>query len=153
MSTVKIIEYEDKYQPQFKQLNLEWLERFNLLEDRDLVALDSPREAIMDHGGVIYLAKIDNQIIGSAAVIYEHGEYELAKMAVDQAHRGKGISKILLDKCLGFVREKGAAKILLYSNSQLTTALALYKRYGFKDVVLENSPFETADVKMELTLV
>lgn len=152
-SALTIIEYQDEYQPVFKSLNMEWLEKFNLLEDRDLVALDNPREAILEEGGIIYLAVIEEKVVGSAAVIYDHGEYELAKMSVDKDHRGKGISKILLDKCLGFVKQKGAKKIILYSNSQLKSALALYKSYGFKDIVLENSPFATADVKMELLLI
>lgn len=151
-SLLAIIEYQDKYQPMFKALNLEWLEKFNLLEDRDLVALDNPREAILNNGGIIYLAMIDNKVIGSAAVIYEHNEYELAKMVVDKDYRGRGISKILLDKCLEFVKQKGAGRIMLYSNSQLKSALALYKSYGFKNIALEDSPFATADVKMELVL-
>jgi putative acetyltransferase len=151
-SSLTIIEYQDEHQPTFKALNLEWLEKFNLLEDRDLVALDNPREAIINSGGIIYLAMIDNKVIGSAAVIYEHGEYELAKMAVEKEFRGRGISKILLDKCLEFTKQKGAKKIMLYSNSQLRSALGLYKSYGFKDIVLKDSPFVTADVKMELLL-
>jgi putative acetyltransferase len=151
--TLAIIEYEDQYQPIFKQINMEWLEKFHLLEERDLIALNNPRETILDEGGVIYLAVIENSVIGSAAVIYEHGEYELAKMAVHEDYRGKGISKLLLNKCLEFARSKGAKRIMLYSNSQLKSALALYKSYGFRDVSLENSPFETADVKMELVLV
>ena len=44
------------------------------------------------------------------------------------------------------------AKLILYSNSRLTSALSLYKSYGFQDVDLKDSPFVTADVKMELML-
>lgn len=151
-SALCIIEFQDKYQPAFKSLNMEWLEKFNLLEDRDLVALDNPRKVIIDEGGIIYLAMIEELVVGSAAVIFEHGEYELAKMSVDANYRGQGISKILLDKCLEFVKRKGAERIMLYSNSQLKSALALYRSYGFRDINLENSPFVTADVKMELSL-
>lgn len=153
MSSFSVIEYEDRFQPAFKALNLEWLEQFNLLEERDLITLNDPRKAIMEEGGIIYLAIEGEKVIGSAAVMYEHGEYELAKMAVDKAHRGKGISKVLLEKCIAYVRACGGSKVMLYSNSQLATALALYRSYGFREVVLENSPFETADIKMELTLM
>ncbi|HEY0653651.1 MAG TPA: GNAT family N-acetyltransferase [Chryseosolibacter sp.] len=153
MSSLSIITYEDRFQPMFKSLNLEWLEQFNLLEERDLVALNNPRKTILEEGGIIYLAVVEDLVVGSAAVICEHGEYELAKMAVDKAYRGKGISKLLLDQCLAFAKAKGASRIMLYSNSQLTSALALYKRYGFKEIILQNSPFQTADIKMELKLV
>ena len=147
---VSIIEYNDQYQPAFKSLNLEWLDAYNLTEERDLEALNDPRKAIVDHGGIIYLAMLDGEVIGSAAVIQQHGQYELAKMAVAKEHRGKGISRLLLDRCISFSRNAGAEKLILYSNSQLISALSLYKSYGFKDVILEDSPFVTADVKMEL---
>jgi putative acetyltransferase len=152
MTELMIINYEDKYQPSFKALNLEWLVKYNLLEERDLEALDHPRETILENDGAIYLAVKDDQVIGSAAVISDHGEFELAKMAVAEHFRGHGVSKILLDKCIEFTRQKGAKKLILYSNSQLTAALALYKSYGFTDLVVKDSPFVTADVKMELVL-
>jgi len=73
-------------------------------------------------------------------------------MSVAPAFQGKGIGKILLKKCLEKARELKAKKIFLYSNSQLTTAIALYKKYGFVHVDASNSPLVTADVKMELYL-
>ncbi len=80
---VEIIEYTDKWQPAFKQLNLEWLNKYNLCEEADLIVLNNPVEAVLNKGGVIYLAKSGDEIIGSAALINEgHHVYELAKMSV-----------------------------------------------------------------------
>lgn len=152
MDSVSIVDYDDVHQSVFKSLNMEWLDAYNLTEPRDLEALDNPRKAILDEGGVIYLAIISGKVIGSAAVIKDHGQFELAKMAVAKEHRGKGISRLLLDRCIAFTRNAGAEKLILYSNSRLTSALSLYKSYGFKDVELNDSPFVTADVKMELRL-
>ena len=73
-------------------------------------------------------------------------------MAVEPSYRGKGISKLLLDKCLDEAGKRKAEKIFLYSNSQLTTALKLYEKYGFRHVDVTDAPFLTADVKMELHL-
>lgn len=152
MDSVSIVDYDDVHQSVFKSLNMEWLDAYNLTEPRDLEALDNPRKAILDEGGVIYLAIIRGKVIGSAAVIKDHGQFELAKMAVAKEHRGKGISRLLLDRCIAFTRNAGAKKLILYSNSRLTSALSLYKSYGFNDVELNDSPFVTADVKMELRL-
>jgi GNAT superfamily N-acetyltransferase len=153
MDLIQIIEYTDAHQPDFKALNMVWLERYGLLEPRDLEALDDPRGTILDHGGVIFLAQVDGRIVGSAALMLEHqGVYELAKMAVAETHQGRGISKLLLEKCLGKARALNAAKVTLFSNHQLRTALALYEKYGFQHVPVEDSPFLTADVKMELVL-
>ena len=150
---IQIIDYKDAHHQDFKRLNLEWLEKYNLAESHDLEILDDPRSAILNGGGAIYMAVDDNQVVGSAALIKEEdGVYELAKMAVEPAWRGKGISKLLIEKCLDTARSWNAKKVTLYSNSQLQAALALYKKYGFYHISTENAPYVTADVRMELIL-
>ncbi len=152
MSPCTIIDYADQFQTVFKQLNMEWLDRYNLTESHDLQILDNPRSTILDTGGIIYLAECDNQIVGSAALIKEHdGVFELAKMAVAIEHQKKGISKLLLEKCIEKAKALQATKIILFSNHQLKAALGLYEKYGFQYVPVKDSPFVTADIKMELT--
>jgi len=153
MEAIRIIPYSDQYESDFKRLNLEWLDHYHLTESHDLMVLDDPQGTILDRGGAIYLAETAGQIVGSAALMKEHeGVYELAKMAVTQEFRGKGISKLLIEKCLDTARQIGAKKITLFSNHQLTTAIHLYENYGFRHVDLKDSPFETADIRMELVL-
>src|SRR5438552_9101570 len=149
----EIINYSDEYADDFKQLNLEWLNKYNLAESHDLKIINDPKKTILDGGGYIYLAKADNKIIGTAGLANEgNSVFELVKMAVAPAFQGRGISKMLLEKCLNKARELKAEKVFLYSNSQLTTAIALYKKYGFVNVDASNSPLLTADIKMELSL-
>lgn len=132
---------------------MHWLEQYQLLEEYDLEVLNNPQKKIIDGGGHIYLAIEDDVLAGSAAIIFvEEGVYELAKMAVAPVYRGRGLSRLLIEKCLEKARLLGAKTIMLYSNSQLTTAITLYEKYGFRHVALEDSPFVTADVKMELSL-
>lgn len=182
---IHIIEFDEQYTADFRRLNLEWLEKYELLESHDLVVLDDPRGNVLERGGFIYLALSTpeppsaqaspssptsqtvpgspasqaspgqlspaGQIIGTAALIHEHDDvYELAKMSVDPAFRGRGISKLLIGQCLQKAREIGASKLTLWSNSQLQTAIQLYTQYGFQHVPVVDSPFVTADVKMEL---
>jgi len=150
---VEIINYSDEYANDFKQLNLEWLNKYNLAESHDLKIINDPKKTILDRGGYIYLAKADDKIIGTAGLANEgNSVFELVKMAVAPAFQGRGISKMLLEKCLNKARELKAEKVFLYSNSQLTTAIALYKKYGFVNVDASNSPLLTADIKMELSL-
>ena len=97
---IEIIDFEEKYAADFKSLNLEWLDKYNLTESHDLMVLNNPKATILDRGGYIYLAVFEQKIIGSAALMNEgDDEYELAKMSVDPAFRGKGISKLLIEKC------------------------------------------------------
>jgi N-acetylglutamate synthase-like GNAT family acetyltransferase len=150
---IEIIDFSDEYANDFRDLNLEWLEKYNLTESHDLEIINRPRETILDRGGCIYLAKSGNQIVGTAGLANEgNGIYELVKMSVTSNFQGQGISRMLLNKCLDRAKELNAKKIFLYSNSRLTTAINLYKKYGFNHVDASNSPLLTADVKMELSL-
>ena len=152
---IEIITYESRYQPDFKRLNLEWLDGYGLTESHDLAMLDDPDGMIINANGMIFLAKDNDEIIGSAGVLQDHhhtGDYELVKMFVSPAYRGKGISKLLLDRCIHHARELGGRKLILFSSTKLQTALKLYEQYGFKHVAVTDSPFETADVRMELVL-
>ena len=146
---IEIIPYSDEYASVFKVMNLEWLDKYNLTESHDLLILNDPKGTIIDNGGVIFLARSGDEIVGSAAIINEgHGIFELAKMTVATAFQGKGISKLLLEKCLEAAKERNAKKLILFSNSQLQTAISLYKKYGFKHVDVTDAPFLTADIKM-----
>ena len=153
LAMVEIIPYADEYAADFKQLNLEWLDKYNLTESHDLEIINDPKATIIDRDGFIFLAKESEAIVGTAGLMKEHeGIYELAKMAVAPAFQGLGISKLLIEKCLEKAREIKAKKILLFSNSQLQTAIKLYEKYGFKHIEVTNTPFATADIKMELSL-
>ena len=151
---ISIVTYQDKYLPDFKRLNLEWLDKYNLTEPYDLEILNDPQGTVIDKGGCIFIAVDDDRSIGTAGLSkINDSEYELIKMTVDPAYRGKGIGKKLLDHCLDAAKELHAEKISLYSNSQLQTALTLYKQFGFMHVDAKDSPMLTADVKMELSLI
>lgn len=150
---IEIIEYQSQHQSAFKALNVTWLDQYDLTESHDLEILNDPEKYILRRGGVIYLAMHNGNIVGSAALIKEYeNRYELAKMAVAPSHQKLGISKLLIERCLEKARELNASRLILFSNHQLKAALSLYEKYGFKHVPIEDSPFVTADVKMELIL-
>jgi ribosomal protein S18 acetylase RimI-like enzyme len=150
---IQIISYEDKYQPDFRRLNLEWLDKYHLTESHDLEILDDPMGTVIAGGGSVFLAMHGDEVVGTAGLLKSNEEeYELIKMAVDPGYRGQGISKLLLEKCIDEARERKAEKVILFSNSQLQTAINLYKKYGFEQVPVVSAPFLTADIKMELSL-
>ena len=151
--SIEIIDYDEKYQPDFKKMNLDYLDKYNLTESHDLEILDNPEETVLDNDGYIWLAKTGEEIVGTVGIIDEGGgNFELIKMCVAENWRGQGISKLLIETCLRKVKELGGKKIILFSNHQLQTALKLYEKYGFKHVEVKDAPFLTADVKMELNL-
>ncbi|MEJ7643637.1 MAG: GNAT family N-acetyltransferase [Chryseolinea sp.] len=151
--SVKIIPYDDEHHTAFRTLNLEWLDKFGLKEAPDLEILDDPRTSVLNNGGYIWVATAAEEIVGTSALIKtHHGVYELAKMCVAPSWRGKGISKLLIEVCISKAREIRISKLELFSNHQLQPALKLYEQYGFHYVEVKDSPFVTADIKMEMLL-
>ena len=150
---ITIIPFEEKYAADFKALNLEWLDKFGLKEEPDLAMLNNAQQEIIDPGGFIFLAMSDGEVIGSAALIREaDNTFELAKMVVAPAHRGKGLSKLLINECFAKAKEIGAKRLYLVSNSQLKEALSLYEKVGFNYIPVTNSHYVTADIMMEMFL-
>jgi ribosomal protein S18 acetylase RimI-like enzyme len=153
VETLQIIPYQDKYREAIKTLNEEWLLRYFKLEAKDIQTLGDPQRYIIDAGGFIFYAKKGNAIVGSVALLLmENGIYELSKMAVTAAVQGQGVGKKLLEHSIQFAREINATHLMLYSNTQLTAALALYKSYGFIEQPLEPGTYERADIKMKLEI-
>ena len=150
-NNIEIIGYDEKFHADFKRMNLDYLDKYDLTESHDMIILDNPEEIVIERGGFIWLAKAGDEIVGTVGIMPEgHGIFELIKMCVAESWRGRGISKLLMETCLQKVKELGGEKLFLFSNHQLQTALKLYTKYGFKNIEVTDSPFETADVKMEL---
>ena len=151
---VTIVPFEEKYAVDFRKLNIEWLQEYFRLESYDEYQLAHPVEEIVDKGGYIFLAKDDQQIVGTAALMKETDvSFELTKMSVTKKSQGKGISKMLMDACFRLAKDKKWDRLFLYSNTKLVPAIQLYRRYGFKEVELEtNSHYSRTNIKMELKL-
>ena len=78
--------------------------------------------------------------------------FELAKMAVSPAVRGKGIGKKLCLAGIDYARQVGAKTIWLESNRVLTPALTMYASVGFREVPSVPTPYARADIRMEMRL-
>ena len=80
---IAIVAYEDRFAGDFARLNREWLDGFGLYEEADEKHLYSPREAILDAGGEIFLAVKGSAVVGTCALErLSPTLYGLAKLAV-----------------------------------------------------------------------
>ena len=153
--TVKIIPFQSKYSVDFHDLNIEWLKSFFYVEPYDKEVLSQPERYIISKGGHIFFAKLNNDIVGTVALMPtdEYGVFELTKMAVSPKFRGQKIGQQLLQYCVDFGRSELLHSLMLYSNTKLENAIYLYKKFGFKELELEkNNPYDRADIKMLLKL-
>ena len=150
---IHIEDYRPEWKLYFERLNKAWLEEYFFVEPVDKWVLENPDEAILSKGGKILFALDDDMVIGTVALRrIEPGTYEMTKMAVDKAQQGKGAGILLCKAAITTATEHGANMLLLYSNSRLTTAIAIYRKLGFLEVEMEQGVYERADIKMEMRL-
>jgi N-acetylglutamate synthase-like GNAT family acetyltransferase len=147
----EIVKFSDRYAKFFTSLNMAWVEKYFVVESMDRKMLSEPKKYIIDKGGYIFFAKVDGNIAGTFALIkVEEGIYELSKMAVDDHLIGKKIGNRMLEFCMDEAKRLKADKIILYSNTKLQPAIHLYKKFGFKEVPLDHTEYERANIKMEI---
>jgi GNAT superfamily N-acetyltransferase len=149
-----IVPYESRYAKNFKELNIEWIAEYFEVENRDIELLENSKSSIIDRDGYIFMGLWDHEPVGCFALIKKSSKkYELGKMAVKKTHHGLHIGQNLLSFAIEFSIDKRWKKLVLYSSTKLDTALHIYKKYGFKEVPLEdNLEYLRSDIKMELTL-
>jgi glutamate/tyrosine decarboxylase-like PLP-dependent enzyme/N-acetylglutamate synthase-like GNAT family acetyltransferase len=149
---IRIIDYQPTHQPYFESLNRSWIEKYFWMEPIDMDVLQKPDEHIMAHGGFILMAQDNNAIVGTVALKWvDPATYEFTKMAVDEKLHGKKIGLTLAEAAIAKCRAKGASRIILYSNTVLASAIALYRKLGFVEVPLDG-PYKRSNIKMELQL-
>ncbi len=151
---VKIITYSSKHQKQFKKLNEEWITQYFKIEKADSLALDNPKEYILDRGGHILVAIYNNELVGVCALLKTDNvcDFELAKMAVSPKAQGLGIGWLLGNAIINKAISLGAKKIYLESNTILAPAIKLYQKLGFEKVSGYPTPYERCNIQMVLKL-
>jgi putative acetyltransferase len=83
-------------------------------------------------GGAFFVAVEGDTLIGTAGVApVAPGVFELRKMYLRPAARGKGVGQQLFDACLAHVRARGGRRLVLDTTEQMTAAIAFYERNGF----------------------
>ncbi|MBU1701967.1 MAG: bifunctional helix-turn-helix transcriptional regulator/GNAT family N-acetyltransferase [Candidatus Eisenbacteria bacterium] len=132
---LEIVEYRPAYKKHFASLNRQWLEAQFTIEKSDAELLDDPNRNIIKRGGEILFARLEGHIVGTCALLeHPHGVLELAKMAVAEEFRGRGIGKTLADEVIKRARDRGAQELFLQTSPKLTVAGRFYRRLGFREV-------------------
>ena len=148
---INIINFQDNFEKDFYDLNIEWLEYFFQVEEYDYKVLSNSKKYIINNGGKIFFAETAGNIIGTVALMPTKNKlvFELTKMAVKPEYRNKGIGKKLLKKCIDYSKSNSYSSIILYSNKKLNNAIHLYRNFGFKEIKMEKkSPYLRANIKM-----
>lgn len=125
--------YSDDLAEDFYRINAQWVQAMFTLEENDIQLLTRPRELIIERGGeILFVETPDAGIVGTCALIrMEDGVYELTKMGVSEAARGRKAGEFLLAATLDRARAMGMETLYLLTNRKCAAAIHLYEKLGF----------------------
>lgn len=129
-----IREFTDALAPDFRDINLQWIEAMYRVEATDRDVLDHPRERIVAQGGTILFVEAPGLgIVGTCALQKTgEGQFELTKMGVTEAARGLKAGEFLLRAIITRAQAMGAERLYLLSNRKSEAAIHLYEKLGFR---------------------
>lgn len=137
VANIRIVDYAPRWRADFARLNLEWLQRWFVVEPIDHAVLGDPRTHLLAAGGRVLFAITRDadggeHALGTVALLHEgNGVYELTKMAVAPEARGLGIGRQLMLAALEAFGALQGRELFLESSSKLGPALKLYESVGF----------------------
>jgi GNAT superfamily N-acetyltransferase len=150
---LRIVPFRAEHAEAFRDLNLAWIRKYFVVEDRDARDLGDPQTHIIAPGGQILMAELKGECVGACALMREReGVFELAKMTVSESVRGLGVGRALGEAAIAYARSIGARRVELLTNSSLLPAITLYHALGFVDVPLGATEYSRANVHMVLDL-
>lgn len=150
---INIISFKKEYAQNFYDLNNEWLKTFFHVERYDEQVLSQPSKYSIDEGGFVFFAMKTHKVVGTVALMPTDKKeiLELTKMAILPEEREQKIRHQVLQYCIDFGKSQKLKGPLLYFNTKLENAIYLYRKYGFKELLLEDdNPYKRVAIKMLL---
>ena len=82
--------------------------------------------------GPTWIALLHRTVVGTVSAVPRGEALYVRSMAVVPEVRGRGVGRLLLERVEGYAGECGFPRLELSTTPFLTTAIALYKRSGFR---------------------
>lgn len=152
-----IIEYTDVYQEDLKNL-LDELQEHIVSIDKDKYNIKKENfkeeyfkktlEDVKKYEGKIFLASIDNKIVGAIVTLINNEEIDtydfkapkrgrISELVVSKKYRHQGIGKLLIEKSEEYLQSVGCKDVLINVFAFNTNAYELYKKLGYHDRTVE----------------
>lgn len=81
---------------------------------------------------LFFVACEEDSILGYCGVVMAADEGDITNVAVDEAHRQKGVGSMLVQELICRTRERGVTKLFLEVRESNVKARALYEKQGFE---------------------
>jgi molybdopterin-guanine dinucleotide biosynthesis protein A len=148
--SIDIVPFEPEHADGFAELVVDTLREFGFVQDPVLDGdLDDPGRTY----AALWVALVDGDVVGSVALRHlEAGAYELKRMYLRSAQRGRGVGKELLTIAVAWARANGVRMIRLDTAEGMVAARRLYESFGFVRVPGEAPRQGQQRLLYELTL-
>ena len=94
-----------------------------------------------------WIAAIDGEAVGSVFLVRQSKSVaKLRLLLVEPTARSLGLGKRLVEECIAFARAKGYRKLVLWTQSNLSAARAIYKGAGFR--LVSREPHQSFGAKL-----
>lgn len=146
--------FDDTLAEDFYRINAEWIEATFSLEPADIEVLRNPRGSILATGGeILFVTAPGLGVVGTCALRRTGPrEFELTKMGVAAAARGRKAGEFLLRATIERAYALGCDRLYLLSNAKNAAAIHLYEKNGFvhdADIMAEfGARYARCDVAM-----
>ena len=85
--------------------------------------------------GRLLLVEVDGQIAGTISLRKIRGDCgEIKRMYIKPEFRGKKLGNLMIEKVISISEENGFSKLFLDTSLFMSSAVSLYKKYGFKEI-------------------
>ena len=85
-----------------------------------------------------WIAELDGEVVGSVFLVQKSKTVaKLRLLVLDPKARGQGLGRKLTQACIQFARDRGYRKIILWTQSHLAAARAIYRAEGFRKTASE----------------
>lgn len=97
---------------------------------------DALYELFQTKGSFYFVAEEERKLLGGGGIYPTEGlpakTCELVKMYLHKDARGKGLGKLMIEKCLSWAKDNGYEQVYLETMPELKQALKVYELFGFE---------------------
>ncbi|MDE6188763.1 MAG: helix-turn-helix domain-containing GNAT family N-acetyltransferase, partial [Clostridia bacterium] len=148
--TFEVIPFEEKYRQTFIDFNTDWITSyFGKIEKHDIEEFENI-DKDLERGGMIFFAVKDGIALATCMAKPLDGyTWEICKLGSNKRYSHKGAGSAVFEASMNWALDKGAERLFILSNSVLKPALHIYRKFGFKEIKLDNYQYERGDIAFE----